>query len=79
MMMMTTMVMMMMMTMMILMIDDNDDGDDDDDDDDAADGFANRWDYVPTNITCLVGGLKHFHFPGIGNDYPALHPTGNSS
>ena len=70
MMMMTTMVMMMMMTMMIMTIDDNDDDD--------ADGFANRWDYVPTNITCLVGGLKHFHFPGIGNNYPTLHPTGNS-
>ena len=57
---------------MIMTIDDNDDDDDD------ADGFANRWDYVPTNITCLVGGLKHFHFPGIGNNYPTLHPTGNS-
>ena len=67
----------MMMTMMIMTIDDNADDDDDDDDDDA-DGFANRWDYVPTNITCLVGGLKHFHFPGIGNNYPTLHPTGNS-
>ena len=65
----------MMMTMMIMTIDDNADDDDDDDD---ADGFANRWDYVPTNITCLVGGLKHFHFPGIGNNYPTLHPTGNS-
>ena len=72
-MMMMTTVMMMMMTMMIMTIDDNADDDDDD-----ADGFANRWDYVPTNITCLVGGLKHFHFPGIGNNYPALHPTGNS-
>ena len=71
-MMMMTTVMMMMMTMMIMTIDDNADDDDD------ADGFANRWDYVPTNITCLVGGLKHFHFPGIGNNYPTLHPTGNS-
>ena len=44
---------------------DGDDGGDDDDDDDDADAFANRLDYVPTNITCLVGCLKHFHFPGV--------------
>ena len=51
--------------------DDGGGGDDDDDggDDDDADAFANRWDYVPTNTTCLVGGLKHFFlFPCIEND-----------
>ena len=52
--------------------DDDDAGDDDDggDDDDDADAFANRWDYVPTNTTCLVGGLKHFHISRCWDNYP---------